>query len=294
MSIVGCCIVGWCIYFQERLFTLLQNYSTKVIPMNINSLEAGEGASCRSTISTRSKVPQKPSEEDGPNTPLPNLSISCKQANISISLPPQQSVSQKLLGVISINKQRILSGMNSYFMLHIQIYFVLQFLRVIFNLNCFGSKEVESNVYGNISLLEYTVVNILGNDTCYYRAENDVKIGFLGGHSMQLFILPFIFFKGLPQTPIVVIWLNYFFAVCTFFISVGINLSYRSFPSGIVWMLLTFFAIRDFQVRNMIIFLSTRNVKETMVSRNKALEESHAIEMRHLIANVAHDLKTVS
>ncbi len=294
VSIVGCCIVGWCIYFQERLFTLLQNYSTKVIPMNINSLEAGEGASCRSTISTRSKVPQKPSEEDGPNTPLPNLSISCKQANISISLPPQQSVSQKLLGVISINKQRILSGMNSYFMLHIQIYFVLQFLRVIFNLNCFGSKEVESNVYGNISLLEYTVVNILGNDTCYYRAENDVKIGFLGGHSMQLFILPFIFFKGLPQTPIVVIWLNYFFAVCTFFISVGINLSYRSFPSGIVWMLLTFFAIRDFQVRNMIIFLSTRNVKETMVSRNKALEESHAIEMRHLIANVAHDLKTVS
>jgi signal transduction histidine kinase len=79
-----------------------------------------------------------------------------------------------------------------------------------------------------------------------------------------------------------------------FGVVIGFSASYVVIPSGLIWIAIAYFAIRDFQLRNMIIFLSTRNVKESMVSQNKALEESHANEMRHLIANVAHDLKTVS
>jgi hypothetical protein len=50
-----------------------------------------------------------------------------------------------------------------------------------------------------------------------------------------------------------------------------------------VWIILTCFAIRDFQVRSMIIFLSTRNVKETMMSRGRAMEENHANNTKDFI-----------
>ncbi len=191
-------------------------------------------------------------------------------------------------------KARILDNLHSYFMLQLQLFFILEFLRIVLDMNCFANENVENKIHSQLSAFDFIIVHILGNDTCYSSTQMDLKVGFLNAHSLQLFILPFIFFKGLPQTPIKIIWINYILAVITFTTAIIIDSSYRTFPSGFIWMLLTFFAIRDFQVRNMIIFLSTRNVKETMVSKNKAMEENHANEMRSLIANVAHDLKTVS
>ncbi len=190
-----------------------------------------------------------------------------------------------------LTKRRILNCLNTVFMIQLQLYFIMEFLRIIFHLNCFEENtDNDSHPLG----YQYTILNMLGNDSCYTNTQHHLQTGFINAYSLQLFLLPFIFIKGLPQTRIRVIWLNFIFAVIAFITTIVLNDAYNAFPSGIVWMLLTFFAIRDFQVRNMIIFLSTRNVKETMVSKNKELEENHANEMRALIANVAHDLKTVS
>ncbi len=194
----------------------------------------------------------------------------------------------------TLTKQRVLMLINVSFMLSLQLYFILQFIRNIFHLNCCNSnfqEKMKHQLYG----LNYLVVNVMGNNTCYdSSSEHELLSGFMNSQSLQLYILPFIFFKGLPQTPIKVIWFNYCCAVVTFFVAICVHGLYDTFPSGIVWMILTFFAIRDFQVRSMIIFLSTRNVKETMMSHGREMEANHANEMRSLIANVAHDLKTVS
>lgn len=54
--------------------------------------------------------------------------------------------------------------------------------------------------------------------------------------------------------------------------------------------------IMIFQANRMsyFLFFATRKLEETLQEREKAANEANALEMRHMIANVAHDLKTVS
>jgi signal transduction histidine kinase len=49
----------------------------------------------------------------------------------------------------------------------------------------------------------------------------------------------------------------------------------------------------DMQVRNIIVFLTARRLREMILETEKLAEQAHANEMRSMIANVAHDLKTV-
>ncbi len=327
VCIATCCMTGWMIFFQERIFS--SQWIQQLLPDDTDSVNEEGASDLKDPTSRASGSSSGTMSKQAPLCPFDNRSMSmhsrsmdengkalsssmgsvsahlsikhsCKPSKLSPSpnmmnpkatIPPTTTVvSPKLY----LTKRNIINFLYSYFMLQLQFYFLLQFIRITFHLNCLDSNDDNTYLNNGLYGIDYIVGNILGNDSCYSSENHDVKIGFLNSHSFQLFFMSFIFFKGLPQTPIKVIWLNYFLAVITFLVSIVISSSYRSFPSGIVWMLLTFFAIRDFQVRNMIIFLSTRNVKETMESRNKALEENHANEMRSLIANVAHDLKTVN
>ena len=52
--------------------------------------------------------------------------------------------------------------------------------------------------------------------------------------------------------------------------------------------------IRDVQLRNITIFFTQRRLKEALLENEKMQEANHANEMRSMIGNVAHDLKTVS
>lgn len=45
---------------------------------------------------------------------------------------------------------------------------------------------------------------------------------------------------------------------------------------------------------NYFLFFSHQKLDEILIERQKAADEANAMEMRHMIANVAHDLKTVS
>ncbi len=318
ICILLCCIVGWMIYFQDRLF-LLPCIHSSMDTASTHSETAGVAMNNNDMVHLASLS----DEEIGGNIEMsrPSLTTTRTLSPTSISLPfsfllssrnqvnptdmndnPISStklkyglilwLSKLLDGLFihrpTISKRHARDILNSCFVMQLQFFFILQFIRLVFHLNCFIPTFNETHVWYGF------IVDLMGNDTCYESVSHDVKIGFLSSQSLQLFIFSFISFKGVPQTPIRVIWFNYVVAVITFLTTIVIDSTYQSLPSGIVWMILTFFAIRDFQVRNMIIFLSTRNVKETMVSKNKALEENHANEMRSLIANVAHDLKTVS
>jgi signal transduction histidine kinase len=62
----------------------------------------------------------------------------------------------------------------------------------------------------------------------------------------------------------------------------------------LIWVIAAAIAIRNTQYRNVSIFFTNRKLKEIMLEKERIQEENHANEMRSLIANVAHDLKTVS
>ncbi len=68
---------------------------------------------------------------------------------------------------------------------------------------------------------------------------------------------------------------------------------YGSLVPIALWISVTSYAIKDIQIRNLVIYLANVKLKELFVSHQKAASELHQEEMRHLIANVAHDLKTV-
>ncbi len=221
---------------------------------------------------------------------------------------------------------------NCMFITCLQIYFICMFLRIVFDLNCNHYNHLSHSDNGTVDSvmvgewIRELIMDMLGNNYCcsggIYHSSTSASIAysvshtsgtyisssgyhhfpqsftpktsFLSAYALILFLIPVIFFKGLPQTSMRCIWCNLLSTTGVFFIAICVSNCYAVIPTGLIWIAIAFFAVRDVQLRNMIIFLSTRNAKETMVSQSKALEESHANEMRHLIANVAHDLKTVS
>ncbi len=50
----------------------------------------------------------------------------------------------------------------------------------------------------------------------------------------------------------------------------------------------------EYQRQNIAVFLLTQSQKHLLEENERLADETHAVEMRHMIGNVAHDLKTVS
>lgn len=60
------------------------------------------------------------------------------------------------------------------------------------------------------------------------------------------------------------------------------------------YMVFGILILYDSSNQNMLSFLNNRQLKQTLVENEKMAVNARSVEMRHLIANVAHDLKTVS
>ena len=114
------------------------------------------------------------------------------------------------------------------------------------------------------------------------------------GNAFLMFLFPVLVFACLPGTPISFIWQSLVMAIITYILTVV----YLQAPGGLLLVLLLIivagFAIRNIQFRNVSSFFINLKLQELMVDKQRAQEESHANEMRSLIANMAHDLKTVS
>ena len=112
-------------------------------------------------------------------------------------------------------------------------------------------------------------------------------------HAWLLIFLPFFLFISLPDVSIVCIWI----ASCLNLIVIGFVASYMQ--ARHCWIVLIFYCLAvgclviDTQVRKIQMFLLTKDLKDTLAENQRMADETHAQEMRHMIANVAHDLKTV-
>ena len=65
-------------------------------------------------------------------------------------------------------------------------------------------------------------------------------------------------------------------------------------PMLIVYLLLSMISFYDLQRQSYIMFLINQKLRDTLAENERIADEMHASEMRSMIANVAHDLKTVS
>lgn len=159
----------------------------------------------------------------------------------------------------------------------IQLFFILLFLRRTLSLNCIANVDI--------------IVRYYGAGICY--SNETMPYGILFNAIMMLSV-PILLFVNLPDTQITFVWFNYFVSLLLFLV-VSINLGYPDVIGKLfMWICICFFTIIDVQTRNILLFFAKRKLAETLEENERMANANHALEMRHMIANLAHDLKTVS
>lgn len=106
--------------------------------------------------------------------------------------------------------------------------------------------------------------------------------------------IPLLISVNLPEVVIEVVWANFILA---FFVSILVCVAssqYDNILYLLIWSAVGFFSIIDTQIRNVTMFFVNMDLNLALSEVRRIEEENRANEMRHMIANVAHDLKTVS
>jgi hypothetical protein len=117
---------------------------------------------------------------------------------------------------------------------------------------------------------------------------------FIEFHGCFLLLLPYLTFIALPDLPIVTIWLclsSTFLVIAATILSLN---AHRSWLPIIVSCIFSMAMVIDNQMQKVLLFLTTRKLGSLIEENERNTEQNNAQEMRHMIANVAHDLKTVS
>ena len=168
--------------------------------------------------------------------------------------------------------------LNAFMVIAIQYAFLIVFIRRVFDFNC---------------QLEFPdELKSMAGGICYSNALEKDQV--LAINSLSLFIVPVLAYTSLKNVPITVVWSVMTICIIIVLISAVALRAIRAIPIVLIWGFMGFFFIRDYHLKNILIFLTNRQLKHQIIENKRISDETHATEMRHLIANVAHDLKTVS
>jgi signal transduction histidine kinase len=113
-------------------------------------------------------------------------------------------------------------------------------------------------------------------------------------NAFLMFIAPVIFFSALPETPVFWIWLVLLWSLAVFCASCAVLSTWNAVATVAFWVIPIGMIVKQMQLRNVMILCAHKRVHDIMRMRDQESKDNYADEMRHLIANVAHDLKTVS
>lgn len=110
----------------------------------------------------------------------------------------------------------------------------------------------------------------------------------------QLLLLPIMFHVVLRDSMLGTLLLSWLAAIACILISAFILSIQQNAPFVVVYFLYSMIILYDNQRQNVSLFFLAEKLGYTLAENERLAEETHASELRHMIANVAHDLKTVS
>jgi hypothetical protein len=110
----------------------------------------------------------------------------------------------------------------------------------------------------------------------------------------HLILIPIIFVVNIRETRIKLIQFAWLTTVCTLIASAAIVRSVHAMPLILAYMITSYGIMLDSYKQYLFFFLISRKLKSTLETNIRLADQNKATEMRHMIANVAHDLKTVS
>ena len=110
----------------------------------------------------------------------------------------------------------------------------------------------------------------------------------------QLFLLPIVFHVILRDTRVVSYMISWAISVGSL-ICVQVLLATKILLITIIlYVVFSAIILYDNQRQNLALFFLGEKLKHSLAENERLADETHASELRHMIANVAHDLKTVS
>ena len=170
---------------------------------------------------------------------------------------------------------------NLVFALSAQLFFLTVFCRRVFSLNCFGNYTDTSGL-----------LSLYANRQCY---ESATLPHVATTSALIMLSMPVLVLMNLPDTPIGLTWWNLGVSLALFVVAiVSIDAVVEALPVGLFWFAICVFTVVDVQTGNMLCFFANRSLSLTLRENERMAEETRVEDMRHMMANVAHDLKTVS
>jgi hypothetical protein len=111
--------------------------------------------------------------------------------------------------------------------------------------------------------------------------------------TLIIILIPLVF-VALRGTPAIATFLCWLLGIATIITAGLITHNYSVLVQLFFYVIFSILFSYEFRRRNLIAFLSYFKYKCLLQSNEEHAEETHATEMRHMIGNVAHDMKTVS
>lgn len=181
---------------------------------------------------------------------------------------------------ISYEQRRHPQTYSTIFSFCSQAYFICLFLRRTLQLDCD---------------IDLSYVNIFDGGVCYTAEELTMAVSY---NACFILILPLIIFIGISNISVHYIWVNY----CSSLLAIIIVASIHSIVAQIIVqnLFLLFFcaaAITDLQFSGILdyaLFKEIVSLHTTLQQLKESSEMSFREEMRILLGNVAHDIKSVS
>ena len=226
----------------------------------------------------------EPSPAAQPSDPPSPRSVSKDSGEEAVATP----------SIFATSKSFVRTVRHYYIFAYLMVFLIHIIQRTIFTPECtiFDRDTMGMHmVYSDHDLEQSTSITFQGGVHC---ASYGAKSAAFQGNMFGMAFIALVFFANFPDINLKLIWffLLIMSMVCTF-CAAWIH-AYDAIPTAILICIAVGLVLIDKSVRNIVIFLTTKKLKKLIVETEKSAEQAHAVEMRHMIANVAHDLKTVS
>lgn len=277
-SIVACLFLIIAVITGWKSIQDILKPDKKVVPLNEHSTRSISTKRISSNMASLSSISMdQQSSKKSTVTKLPS----------DIHSKAHESKMQSSISIQSFIQNIYLSSLLSYPQIHlisIILHFLILFLRSLLWQSCTFHSKTLSNFVG-----------------CGYSLEEvgphlDTALGlYLSRAALAIMTLPLFYFINLPEIP----WTTIVGSTTSIFILaiVGLSLDLESswsIPMTTMWYLILLAVNTDLHLRNIMNFFTQKALLRLLNENDTVFANEYSNEMRSMIGNVAHDLKTVS
>ena len=164
-------------------------------------------------------------------------------------------------------------------------------------------RQILQNIWAiffqiSLNLLLITKAYI-GHCNGHFEWKYDVTCDISGEQQLSEGYIAFLLFSPMLLSMIVkninseVIFLSWFMNLTCIIVIVTVYDLYFAYVAICVFGLLTFLALYEYQRQKISMFFLSQDLQGVETQNERLAKENQASELKHLIGNVAHDLKTV-